>query len=119
MEAFGLPVTARTALLVMAAQGAGRIVPLGPVSAGLRVAMLSYGFVEVTDQPVDVASVTSFWFTVGAAHLVASVVLAVVILAVTFRVLSPRRALAGLCALRLSAGRPEPEPGASPLPNEG
>jgi hypothetical protein len=121
MEAFGLPLTLRTAVLVMAAQGAGRIVPLGPVSAGLRVAMLSYGFVEVTDQPVDVASVTSFWFTVGAAHLVASVVLAVVILAVTFRRLAPHQAIAGLRALRVGARglSPEREPGASPLPNEG
>jgi hypothetical protein len=121
MTAFGLPVTARTAILVMAAQGAGRIVPLAPVSAGLRVAMLSYGFVEVTDEPIDVASVTSFWFTVGAAHLVASVLLAVVILAITFRIVSPRRAITGLRLLRVG-GRvvaPQPDPGPSPLPNEG
>ena len=93
MAAFGLPVTTRTAVLVMAAQGAGRIIPLGPVSAGLRVAMLSYGFVEVTDSPVDIASITSFWFVVGAAHLIASLAIALVVLAVTFRTLSPRHAL--------------------------
>jgi hypothetical protein len=121
MAAFGLPVTVRTAVLVMAAQGAGRIVPLAPVSAGLRVAMLSYGFVEVTDQPIDVASVTSFWFTVGAAHLLASVALAAVILAVTFRTLSPKRALLGLRAVRLGRHRPATgvRRGGTPLPNEG
>src|SRR5262249_61596445 len=48
MGAFHLPVTLETTVLVMAAQGAGRILPLGPASAGLRLAMLSYGFVEVT-----------------------------------------------------------------------
>jgi hypothetical protein len=108
MKAFGLPVTVRTAVLVMAAQGAGRIVPLAPVSAGLRVAMLSYGFVEVTDQPVDVASITSFWFTVGAAHLVASVAIAIGVLAVTFRTVSPRRALVALRVVRRR--RPVPIP---------
>src|SRR5438046_163570 len=41
MAAFGLPVSVNTVVLVMAAQGAGRLVPLAPVSAGLRVAMLS------------------------------------------------------------------------------
>jgi Lysylphosphatidylglycerol synthase TM region len=94
MAAFGLPVTGRTALLVMAAQGAGRIIPIAPVSAGLRIAMLDYGFVEVTDSAVDVASITSFWFIVGAAHLVASLAIALVVIAVTFRTMSPRRALA-------------------------
>ena len=50
MAAFGLPVTPATVVLVMAAQGGGRIIPLAPASAGLRLAMLSYGFVEVTGQ---------------------------------------------------------------------
>jgi len=39
MEAFGLPVTVATAVLVMAAQGGGRIIPVAPASAGLRIAM--------------------------------------------------------------------------------
>jgi hypothetical protein len=46
LAAFALPATLRTALLVMAAQGGGRIIPIAPVSAGLRIAMLSYGLVE-------------------------------------------------------------------------
>src|SRR3954449_10908540 len=45
MQAFALPVTVSTVVLVMAAQGGGRIIPLAPASAGLRLAMLSYGFV--------------------------------------------------------------------------
>src|SRR3954451_353205 len=48
MAAFHLPVTLSTVVLVMAAQGGGRIIPLAPASTGLRLAMLSYGFVEVT-----------------------------------------------------------------------
>ena len=66
MAAFGLPVTPATVVLVMAAQGGGRILPLAPASAGLRLAMLSYGFVEVTGHPVDIAAITAFTFGVGA-----------------------------------------------------
>ena len=66
MAAFGLPVTPATVVLVMAAQGGGRILPLAPASAGLRLAMLSYGFVEVTGRPVDIAAITAFTFGVGA-----------------------------------------------------
>jgi uncharacterized membrane protein YbhN (UPF0104 family) len=43
LEAVGLPVTVDTAILVMAAQSAGRIVPFAPVSAGLRVASPASG----------------------------------------------------------------------------
>ena len=96
MAAFGLPVTLNTAILVMAAQGAGRIIPIAPVSAGLRIAMLTYGFVEVTNTPVDVASITSFWLVVGAAHLIASLAIASVVIAMTFRTTSLRHALAAV-----------------------
>jgi hypothetical protein len=94
MSAFGLPVTPTTAVMVMAAQGAGRIVPLAPVSAGLRVAMLSYGFVELTDRPVDVARVTAFCLGVGATHLVLGLLLSLAILGTVLGTFSPRRALA-------------------------
>jgi hypothetical protein len=108
MAAFGLPVTLNTAILVMASQGAGRIIPIAPVSAGLRVAMLTYGFVEVTDTAVDVASITSFWFVVGAAHLIASVAIAIVVIAITFRTVSLRHALASA-----RAGARKPDRGAT------
>jgi hypothetical protein len=66
LAAFALPATPRTALLVMAAQGGGRIIPIAPVSAGLRIALLSYGLVEVSGQPIDPAAVTAFTFGVSA-----------------------------------------------------
>jgi uncharacterized membrane protein YbhN (UPF0104 family) len=94
MAAFGLPVTPATVVLVMAAQGGGRIIPLAPASAGLRLAMLSYGFVEVTGQAVDIAAITAFTFGVGALLLVAGLLVAGVILLREFGTLSPRRALA-------------------------
>ena len=93
MAAFALPVTLSTVVLVMAAQGGGRIVPLAPASAGLRMAMLSYGFVEVTGETVDIASITAFTVGVGAALSAAGLVLAVVLLAREFGTLSPRRAV--------------------------
>jgi hypothetical protein len=94
MAAFGLPVELDTVMLVMAAQGAGRLVPLAPVSAGLRVAMLSYGFVEITDKPVDAANITSFWFAVGATHLIASLLIATVAINLFFGTRSPKKAWA-------------------------
>jgi hypothetical protein len=93
MAAFGLPVTPATVVLVMAAQGAGRIIPLAPASAGLRLAMLSYGFVEVTGHPVDIAAITAFTFGVGAILAVAGLVVAATIAGAEFGTLSPRRAV--------------------------
>jgi len=93
MAAFGLPVTPSTVVLVMAAQGGGRILPLAPASAGLRLAMLSYGFVEVTGHPVDIAAITAFTFGVGAVLALAGLVVALGILAHECGTLSPRRAL--------------------------
>lgn len=94
MAAFGLPVTPATVVLVMAAQGGGRILPLAPASAGLRLAMLSYGFVEVTGHPVDIAAITAFTFGVGAVMAVTGLAVAAVILLQEFGTLSPRRAMA-------------------------
>lgn len=94
MAAFGLPVTPATVVLVMAAQGGGRILPIAPVSAGLRLAMLSYGFVEVTGHAVDIAAITAFTFGVSAVLCIAGLILSAVILAQEFDTLSPRTALA-------------------------
>ncbi|HEY1597781.1 MAG TPA: lysylphosphatidylglycerol synthase transmembrane domain-containing protein [Thermoleophilaceae bacterium] len=101
MRATGLPVTVETAILVLAAQSAGRIVPFAPVSAGLRVAMLAYGFPALTDKPVDVASITSFWFTAGAVHLVGGLLISIGVLCFTFGTLSPRKAFAAVRAARV------------------
>ena len=85
LAAFTLPATPGTALLVMAAQGGGRIIPIAPVSAGLRIAMLSYGLVELSGRPVDPAAITAFTFGVSA-------VLFVVMLAISLRADRPRAA---------------------------
>jgi hypothetical protein len=111
MQAFGLPVTPQTAVLVMAAQGAGRIIPLAPVSAGLRVALLSYGFVEVTDKSVDVANITAFWFGVGAANLVVGLAISLGVVGSTLSAWSPRRAIAAARSAAVPE-TPAPEPSA-------
>jgi uncharacterized membrane protein YbhN (UPF0104 family) len=91
MAAFALPVTPDTVVLVMAAQGAGRIIPLAPASAGLRLAMLSYGFVEVTGHAVDIAAITAFTFGVGAVLAATGLVVAAMIASAEFGTLHPRR----------------------------
>ena len=93
MAAFHLPVTLSTVVLVMAAQGGGRIIPIAPASTGLRLAMLSYGFVEVTHQAVDIAAITAFTFGVGAVLMLAGLLIAITIIGREFGTLSPRRAL--------------------------
>lgn len=101
MKSVGLPVTVDTAILVMAAQSAGRIIPFAPASTGLRVGMLAYGFPALTDKPVDVASITSFWFTAGAVHLVGGLLISVGILCASFGTVSPRKAVAAIRAARV------------------
>ncbi|WP_354699426.1 hypothetical protein DSM112329_05143 [Paraconexibacter sp. AEG42_29] len=93
MAAFELPVTVTTVVLVMAAQGGGRIIPLAPASAGLRLAMLSYGFVEITGQPVDIAQITAFTFGVGTVLMVTGLAIASVILWRELGTLNPRKAV--------------------------
>jgi uncharacterized membrane protein YbhN (UPF0104 family) len=93
MAAFHLPVTASTVVLVMAAQGGGRIIPLAPASAGLRLAMLSYGFVETTGHAVDIAAITTFTFGVGALLMVAGLVVGLIALGAELETWSPRVAL--------------------------
>ncbi|QEC46558.1 flippase-like domain-containing protein [Baekduia soli] len=94
MQAFSLPVTPETVVLVMAAQGGGRIIPLAPASAGLRLAMLSYGFVETTGHAVDIAEITTFTFGVGALLMVVGLVVAMGALGAELDTRSPRHALA-------------------------
>jgi hypothetical protein len=93
MAAFHLPVTLSTVTLVMAAQGGGRIIPLAPASAGLRLAMLSYGFVETTGHAVDIAEITAFTFGVGALLMVAGLLVGLIALGLELETWSPRTAL--------------------------
>jgi hypothetical protein len=105
MHAFELPVTIETVVLVMAAQGGGRIIPLAPVSAGLRLAMLSYGFVEVTGHGVDFAAITTFTVGVGAVLLITGLLISLVILLREFGTIDPRGVLR---RARAAVGRSEP-----------
>jgi uncharacterized membrane protein YbhN (UPF0104 family) len=107
MGAFHLPVTLSTVVLVMAAQGGGRIIPLAPAAAGLRLAMLSYGFVEVTHKAVDIAAITTFTFGVGAVLMLTGLVIALTIIGTEFGTLSPKRAL---IAARAAIGARSPAP---------
>jgi hypothetical protein len=79
---------------VMAAQGGGRIIPLAPASAGLRLAMLSYGFVETTGHAVDIAEITAFTFGVGALLMLAGLAVSFAALGAELETWSPRHALA-------------------------
>lgn len=106
MAAFALPITVATVVLVMAAQGGGRIIPIGPVSAGLRIAMLAYGFVEVTGEAVDIAAITAFSFGVGAVLFVTGILIAIAILGRELRTVSPRR-MVGRMRERLGEAAPE------------
>jgi uncharacterized membrane protein YbhN (UPF0104 family) len=118
MEAFHLPVTLSTVMLVMAAQGGGRIIPLAPASAGLRLAMLSYGFVETTGHAVDIAAITTFTFGVGALLMLAGLMVGLVALGLQLGTCSPRTALAAVreAVAAHRAGEPLGELALEPLP---
>lgn len=109
MVAFALPVTVSTVVLVMAAQGGGKIIPIAPVSGGLRIAMLSYGFVEVTGEAVDIASITAFSFGVGAALFITGILISIVLLGRELGTVSPRRMVE---RVRDRLGDEAPAPGA-------
>jgi hypothetical protein len=109
LAAFHLPVTLSTVVLVMAAQGGGRIIPFGPASAGLRLAMLTYGFAEVTDTTVDVAAITTFTFGVGLVLFVIMLGLSIAMIGLEFGTLSPRRAFA-VAKAKLAARGAAPKP---------
>ena len=109
MAAFALPVTVATVVLVMAAQGGGKIIPIAPASAGLRIAMLAYGFVEVTGEAVDIASITAFSFGVGTSLFLSGVLISIAILARELGTVSPRRMIERI-RTRLAEQAPEPGP---------
>ena len=97
----------------MAAQGGGRIIPLAPVSAGLRIAMLSHGMVELTGQAIDPAAVTAFTFGVSAILFMVMLVISLTLAGRELQTLSPRTALRRARA-RLPGQLPPPRDGAPP-----
>ncbi|MCW3017530.1 MAG: flippase-like protein [Solirubrobacterales bacterium] len=114
MGAFSLPVTVTTVVLVMAAQGGGRIIPLAPASAGLRLAMRSYGFVETTGEAVDIAQITAFTFGVGTVLMLSGLIIASVILWRELGTLNPRKAFRAAVAQSRSGAEPPAVPEAVP-----
>jgi hypothetical protein len=93
LAAFAIPVTLSSVLLVMAAQGGGRIIPIAPVSSGLRLAMLSYGLPEVTGQPVDIAAITALTVVTSSLLLIISLTISLIIIFRVLGTLNPRHAV--------------------------
>jgi hypothetical protein len=122
LRAFGLPATPAAALLVMAAQSGGRIVPVAPVSAGLRIAMLSYGLVEVTGRAVDPGAIVVFTVGASACLFVTMLSISLVLAARELGARTPaaalraargrlaRRALPGVPSAALSPARQRSQP---------
>jgi hypothetical protein len=80
LAAFGLPATAGSALLVMAIQGGGRAIPIAPISAGLRIAALSYGLAAISGRPAAPADVMAFTLGTSATLLAAMLTIATVLI---------------------------------------
>ena len=91
LAAFGLPVTLGTTTLVMATESAARVVPLGPANVGLRMAMLSYGLVEISGRAVNSDAVIAFSLGQSAAILTVSFLIAAVVIAREFGTCAPWR----------------------------
>lgn len=105
LAAFSLPATIETAALVMAAQGGGRIVPVPMANAGLRLAVLSFGFAQLTGQAVDVAGLAAFMLGMGAVLCLVGLGVAAACVAAELGTVSPRRSLA---FARAAIRRPAP-----------
>src|SRR3954453_23030567 len=66
LAAFGLPATPAAVLLVVFAQGGGRLVPFAPASVGAGAAMLAAAFAPVTGSSVPAAQVAAFFLGTSA-----------------------------------------------------
>jgi uncharacterized membrane protein YbhN (UPF0104 family) len=81
LVAFGLPATVPAVLLVMLAQGGGRMLPFAPASVGAGVAILAAAFAPVTGTAVDPARLAAFYLVTSAVLTGVGIVLAVVVAA--------------------------------------
>jgi uncharacterized membrane protein YbhN (UPF0104 family) len=99
LVAFGLPATPAAVLLVMLAQGGGRILPFAPASVGAAVAVLAAAFPAVTGSTVSAGAIAAFVVGTSTVLTAAGVVLTA---AVVLRGADPR----GLLAAALAAARP-------------
>jgi hypothetical protein len=71
LVAYGLPATLPAILLVMIAQGGGRVVPLAPASVGAGAAILVSSFSAITGTAADPAALAGFY--VGTSALLTAV----------------------------------------------
>ena len=79
LVAFGLPATTTAILLVMLAQGGGRVVPLAPASVGAGAAILTASFGSMTGATVDPANLVAFFVGTSAVLTAVGIALALVI----------------------------------------
>ncbi len=79
LAAFGLPVTPAAILLVVFAQGGGRLVPFAPASVGAGAAMLAAAFEPVTGTRVPAADVAAFFLGTSAVLTIAGTLVATAI----------------------------------------
>ncbi len=107
--AFGLPAAPAVILLVMVAQGGGRILPFAPASVGATVAVVAAGFGPLTGETASAAQVTAFLVGMSTLLTVVGVVLTAVIVA---RSADPRALLGAVVA----AARARTAPVARPAP---
>jgi len=107
LVAFGLPATPAVVLLVMLAQGGGRLLPFAPASVGATVAMLAAALPAVTAAPVQTGQIAAFM--VGTSTVL-TVTGALLTAAVVLRGADPRAVVAAAVA----AARPSPRVPAVP-----
>jgi hypothetical protein len=80
LAAFGLPATPAAVLLVVFAQGGGRLVPFAPASVGAGAAVLAASFAPVTGAAVPAADVAAFFLGTSAVLTIVCTAVATVIL---------------------------------------
>jgi uncharacterized membrane protein YbhN (UPF0104 family) len=93
LAAFHLPVTLAAVVLVMAAQGGGRMLPLAPASLAASVAVLAAGFPHATGVDVGVGALAAFVVGMSTLLTLVGVVLA---LGVALWMIGPRPILVAL-----------------------
>jgi uncharacterized membrane protein YbhN (UPF0104 family) len=79
LAAFGLPVTPAAILLVVFAQGGGRLVPFAPASVGAGAAMLAAAFEPVTGTSASATDVAAFFLGTSAVLTIAGTLVATAI----------------------------------------
>ena len=79
LAAFALPVTPAVLLLVLFAQGSGRLVPFAPASVGAGVAVLAASFETVAGSAVSVERLAAFFIGTSTVLTVVGTLIALVL----------------------------------------